>query len=175
MGCLQLKTLSAVLKFIDNLSIYLGKAFGFLVIPIIVLQCIEVVLRYVLNAPTVWIWELCVYLYGVMFVVGGAWVAQEGLHVRTDVLVQKMTKRQLAIIDSFLYPLLAFVFMGVMTKAQILAAVKSIVMQEVSFNAWAPPLYHFKTIIALGFVLILLQLIAHWIRSLFLAIKGVEI
>jgi len=170
-----MKTLSKLLQLIDTISIFTGKAFSFLVIPIMLLQAIEVFLRYVLNRPTIWIWELCVYLFGLMFVIGGAWVLQEDRHVRTDVFAQKFTKRQSAIIESILYPVLGFVFLIPLTDGQIQAAIKSIIGKETSFNAWGPPLYHFKTLIAFGFVTMLMQAFANWIRKVFYAIKAVEI
>ena len=129
-----MKTLSKLLQLIDNISIFTGKAFSFLVIPIMLLQAIEVFLRYVLNRPTIWIWELCVYLFGLMFVIGGAWVLQEDRHVRTDVFAQKFTKRQSAIIESFLYPVLGFVFLIPLTDGQIQAAIKSIIGKEISLT-----------------------------------------
>jgi len=170
-----LKSLSVVLKGIDKISIFLGKLFSITTIIIMILQVTEIVLRYILKSPTIWIWELCVYLYGAAFVMAGAWVLQEDLHVRTDLLINNLNNRQRAFLDMIMYPPLVFVFIFVMTPAQISAAIHSFLIKETSFNAWGPPLYHFKAILSLGFVIFGLQAAANWIRSIVLVFKGVEI
>ena len=170
-----MKRLSVVLKGIDKISICLGKLFSITTIIIMILQVTEIVLRYIFKSPTIWIWELCVYLYGTAFVMGGAWVLQEDLHVRTDLMVNNLNKRKRAFLDMILYPPLVFVFIFVMTPAQITAAIQSFLIKETSFNAWGPPVYHFKIILSIGFVIFGLQAVANWIRSIVLVFKGVEI
>lgn len=170
-----MKGLSIIFKGIDKISISLGKLFSITTLIIMVLQVAEIVLRYIFKFPTIWIWELCVYLYGTAFIMAGAWALQEDLHVRTDLLITNLNKRQHAFLNMIMYPLLAFVFIFVMTPAQISAAIHSFLIRETSFNAWGPPVYHFKAIIALGFVIFGLQAFANWIRSIFMVFKGVEI
>ena len=66
---------------VDRISEISGKAFSFIVLPVVLLEAVEVVLRYVFNSPTDWTWELAALLAGGMFVMGAGWVLKEDRHV----------------------------------------------------------------------------------------------
>ena len=42
----------------DRLSTWIGKAFAWLIVGLMLVVCIEVFKRYILNAPTAWIFDL---------------------------------------------------------------------------------------------------------------------
>ncbi len=170
-----MQKLSTALKIIDYINALVGKSISYLALVIVAIQVYEVIARYIFKSPTIWTWELSSMLFGVLFILGAAWTMQLDKHVKTDVVSQIFTERQLAIFNCILIPLLFFVFVGVMSKAMTKAAILSIQRLETSFHAWGPPLYHFKTIIAIGFILLLLQGVAYWIRNLVFVIRGIKI
>lgn len=162
-------------RFIDFLSEGTGKLFSFLVIIIMLLQVYEAVMRYIFKAPSIWSWELAMLLYGVHFMAGGAWVLKQNKHVRTDIFLMNMSKKTQAWLEVFLFGSLFLIFAVVMTFKQTENALFSLSMGERTFTEWAPPFYPVKIIMAISFLLLLLQGIARWGRQLYYLISDKEI
>jgi len=165
------KTLAAI----DWTSVFIGKTFSFIILPVTLLEAIEVVLRYAFNSPTDWSWELAAMLSGAMFVTGAAWVLKDNKHVRTDLVYAKLPRKWQAIFDLFFFTVIFFSFTGVLTYKSILQSIYSVGILEKTFSMWGPPLYPLKITIALSFFILLLQGLAKWIRDLYFLIKGCEI
>ena len=109
-------SLFTLLKWIDRLSIFVGKTASWLIIPIVLLQVYEALARYFFKSPTIWTWELALLMYGVHFFLGGAWVLQENRHVRTDVLIMKLSPRLQALLEVLLFCTVFAAFMYVMVS-----------------------------------------------------------
>src|SRR5262245_66397877 len=65
--------------------------------------CVEVFKRYILNAPTAWIFDLDNMLYGTLFMLAGAYTLAQNAHVRGDFLYGSMRPRMQAGLDLGLY------------------------------------------------------------------------
>ena len=50
--------------FFESLSIWIGRAFGWCILILTLSVTYEVFVRYVLNAPTVWAFDMMVQMYG---------------------------------------------------------------------------------------------------------------
>ncbi len=164
-----------LVKGIDSLSVWAGKIFSMLILPIIVLETGESLLRYIFQKPTDWSWELAAMLFGAFFMMGGAWVLKDNNHVRTDVFYNKLSRKGRAWIDLFFFTTIFFVFSGVMVWKMGANAIYSVGIRETTFSMWAPPLYPLKVIFAVGYILLLLQGLAKWIRDFVYVAKGVEL
>lgn len=155
------------LHFIDSLSAWMGKAFAWTIVILTFSTCYEVFVRYVLNSPTVWAFDMSVQMYGALFMMAGAYALSQDAHVRGDVLYRLLSKRKQASIDLVLYILflapaaLALVYYGYGFAAD------SWFYKEVS---WSSPsriqIYFFKTLIPIAGFLLLLQGIAEAIRCI---------
>lgn len=162
-------------KTMDKISISVGKFFSFLIIPIVILQAGETLLRYVFNSPTVWSWEVAMLLYGAHFITGAAWVMTYDGHVRTDMVFSKFSPKKQQILELILFPLIFFPFAAVMVWKCTDNALYSLSIRETTYTQWAAPLYPLKVIIAFSFLLLLLQGIAKWLRVFVQFTKGEEI
>ena len=170
-----MEKIKILLKYIDTLSEWSGRIFQWLGILIVVIVVYNVTLRYAFHAPTLWGFEITYFLYGAFFMLGGAYTLLHKAHVRVDVFYSRLSPRARGIIDSLGYLVLFFFFFGTMMWSGIDFASTSWAVREHTVSAWAPPLYPLKTVIPVAFSLLLLQGLAEFIRSLILAIKGVEI
>jgi len=153
------------LYFVDSLSTWMGKAFGWTILMLTFATCYEVFVRYVLNAPTVWAFDMSVQMYGALFMMAGAYTLSRNAHVRGDVLHRLLPLRVQAGIDLALYIL--FLLPG--TFALIYYgydfARDSWFYKEVSWNSPARiQIYFFKTLIPIAGTLVLLQGIAEAVR-----------
>ncbi len=166
--------MTRLLHFIDSLSAWVGKAFGWCIVILTFSTCYEVFVRYVLNAPTVWAFDMSVQMYGALFMMAGAYALSQDAHVRGDVIYRLIPRRGQAAIDLALYILflapgaLALMYYGYNFAAD------SWFYKEVS---WSSPtriqIYFFKTLIPVSGTLVLLQGIAEAVRCV-LCIKTGE-
>ena len=135
----------------------------------------DVTLRFVFNAPTIWAHELSVHLFGAYSILAGAYVLLHDQHVKIDIFYNRFSKRGRAIIDCVTY-LMFFVFLWVLLRYGFEMAWSSVKFREtVSPSPWASPVWPAKLTIPLAALLVLLQGLANFIRSLKLAITGKEL
>lgn len=167
--------LKKVVTTIDAISVFAGKLFSFIILPVTLLEAVEVVLRYVFDSPTDWSWELAAMLAGAMFVMGAGWDLKDDKHVRTDIIYVRLNRKWQAIFDLFFFTTIFFSFTVVLTVKSVQQALYSIRILERTFSMWAPPLYPLKIVIALSFIVLLLQGLAKWMRDLHYLIKGSEL
>lgn len=167
--------LKKTLEMIDTLSISLGKLFSYLIIPIMLLETVEVILRYGFDSPTDWGWELVTHLAGALFIMGAAWVLVEDKHVRTDLIFCRLSRRWQAAVDVFFFTAIFFTFTFVMTFKSWNMAIYSTKIFERTFSMWGPPVFPLKIVIAAGFTMLLLQGLAKWSRDFYFLVKGHEL
>jgi TRAP-type mannitol/chloroaromatic compound transport system permease small subunit len=156
-----------ILHFIDSLSAWFGKAFAWCIVILTFSTCYEVFVRYVLNAPTVWAFDMSVQMYGALFMMCGAYALSQDAHVRGDVLYRLLRKKTQAKIDFVLYILFLMPGAVALIYYGYGFASDSWFYKEVS---WSSPariqIYYFKTLIPIAGVLVLLQGIAEAVRCL---------
>jgi len=159
--------MTRILHFIDSLSAWFGKAFAWCIVILTFSTCYEVFVRYVLNAPTVWAFDMSVQMYGALFMMCGAYALSQDAHVRGDVLYRLLPKKTQAKIDFVLYILFLMPGASALIYYGYGFASDSWFYKEVS---WSSPariqIYYFKTLIPIAGVLILLQGIAEAVRCL---------
>ena len=159
-------TVQGFLLAIDRISSWSGKTFAWLILVLAIVVGVEVFKRYILNAPTAWIFDLDAFLYGTLFMMCGAYTLAQNGHVRGDFLYAGMKPRTQAWLDLSLY--LLFFIPGILALiyAGYYYAADSWRIDEHSMTAGGPPVYHFKTIIPIAGVLVMLQGIAEIIRCI---------
>ncbi len=150
---------------IEGLSQWVGRAFGWCILILTLSVAYEVFVRYVLNSPTVWAFDMMVQMYGALFLMAGPYALAQDTHVRGDVVYRLFPVRWQARIDFILYIL--FFFPGMMALfwygAEI--AADSWRYEEVSWNSPARiQIYFFKTLIPVAGFLLMLQGIAEMMR-----------
>ena len=163
----------SVLRFIDSMSIWSGKAVSMLVLVMVASLTYEVIMRYAFTAPTIWAHELSTMIFGGYYVMGGAFALYYGTHVNMDLLHRRLSVRKRAIVDVFT-SMLFFVFIGVLLWKSAALAVESVQFMEYSSSMWRPPIYPVKVSVPVAAALILLQGLAKFIRDLATVITGKE-
>jgi len=155
------------LFFIDSLSMWVGKAFGWLILVLTFGVSYEVFVRYVLRAPTTWAFDISYITYGAMFLMAGAYALSRGGHVRADVMYRFWKPRTQAKMDLFLYVIFFLPAVAAWIYAGWNYAEMSIRFREVSiFSPAGVPVFPLKTLIPVTGVLLLLQGIAEIIRCI---------
>ncbi|MDJ0631359.1 MAG: TRAP transporter small permease subunit [Rhodobacter sp.] len=150
---------------IEGLSQWVGRAFGWCILILTLSVSYEVFVRYVLNAPTVWAFDMMVQMYGALFLMAGPYALAQDAHVRGDVLYRLFSVRWQARVDFLLYILFFFPGMMALFWYGWEIAADSWRYQEVSWNSPARiQIYFFKTLIPLAGFLLMLQGLAEMLR-----------
>jgi len=151
---------------IDGISTWVGKAAAWLIIGLMLVVCIEVFKRYILNAPTAWIFDLDNMLYGTLFMLCGAYTLAQNAHVRGDFLYSSMKPRTQAALDLVLY--VVFFIPGILAliwAGYSYAGDSWRILEHSTVTSDGPPVYHFKSMIPIAGVFVMLQGIAEIVRS----------
>src|SRR6195952_4604858 len=143
---------------IDGISTWVGKAAAWLIVLLMLVVCVEVFKRYIMNMPTAWIFDVDNMIYGTLFMLGGAYTLAQNAHVRGDFLYSSMRPRTQAGLDLVLY--IVFFLPGIAALAYAgwdYAALSWRINEHSNVTANGPPVYHFKAMIPLSGALLLLQ------------------
>lgn len=160
-------SIQGFLHAVDALSTWIGKAVSWLIVGLMLLVCVEVFKRYVLNAPTAWIFDASNMLYGTLFMLAGAYVLAQNAHVRGDFFYGSMRPRTQASFDLVLYVVFFLPGIAALIYAGYHFAGQSWrIGEHSSITADGPPIYPFKTIIPIAGALVMLQGVAEIVRCL---------
>ncbi len=151
---------------LDAFSETTGNFVAWLVIVMMVVTAIVVFIRYLLNDGSIALQESVTYLHGVVFLLAIAYALKRNAHVRVDILYQKLSTKNRALIDLvgtmlFLFPFSIFILW---------------VSYEYVFFSWKllesspepgglPGVFLLKSLIPLMGITLLLQGIAEAIKS----------
>ena len=78
--------MAGIVDLIDRLNAWVGKCFGWMIMVLTLGVSYEVFVRYVLNAPTSWAFDLSYMTYGALLLMAGPYTLSRNGHVRADVL-----------------------------------------------------------------------------------------
>lgn len=133
----------------------------------------EVLVRYAFNSPTNWVHESMTLMFGMQYLIAGAYALREGGHVRVDILYQRARPLTRAALD-----LATSVFFFVFTIGLLVTGWRffsqavsdqyffgASYANETSFTEWAIQYYPVKFMLFFGALLLLLQGSAQLIRD----------
>lgn len=158
---------------IDRMSTAVGKAFAWLIVALTVLITWEVLSRKLLSSSHPWVFDAQIMMYGIMFMMAGAYTLAKNGHVRGDVLYGFFPPRLQATIDLILYVFFFLPGTAAMVYAGYIYASESWAIREHStITVDGPPLYPFKAFIPIAGGLIFVQGIVEIIRCVICLKRG---
>ncbi|TFH88593.1 TRAP transporter small permease subunit [Billgrantia azerbaijanica] len=156
-----------VIRFIDRLTGWFGRAFAWLILLMAFGMGYEVVVRYAFRAPTAWSFDMSYILYGTLFMVGGAYTLSRNAHVRGDFLYRLWQPRTQAKVELVLYFIFFYPGITALVVAGWQYAERSWRYLEVStFSPAGVPIFHFKTMLMVAGILLFIQGIAQVCRCI---------
>jgi TRAP-type mannitol/chloroaromatic compound transport system permease small subunit len=161
------------LRTIDRINERTGRLVSYLIIILVGVILYEICARYLFNRPTIWAQETSQMIYGAYVILLGGYVLRQGGHVNVEIFYGRFSPRKRAVIDLFTW-LLFFFFCGLLLVKGWDMAWDSFKVRETEPTSFAPPVYPIKMMIPLGALLILLQGLARFLRTLSFAITGKE-
>ena len=168
--------LVAIIGAIDGLSLWSGRVFCWLIVPLVVGLTYEVLARYVFHAPTIWAYDVAYMLYGSHFMLGAAYTLYKGGHIRTDIFYQNWSVRTCGAVDAILYLFLFFPGIALFFWMGLQEALHSWDIREVSdASPWRPIIYPFKAVIPIALALLFIQGVSEFLKSAYAALEGREL
>lgn len=162
-----------VLQIIDTISDRAGKIVSYITIIYTFLVVFEVIMRYVFNRPTLWSAELTYYLFGIQWLIAGAYDVLYDKHIKVDILAENFSKQKKAIVD-LVGALFFFLFIGALFYHSLTLGWDDMLINKRSFSMWGPPIWPVELCIALGAFLLLLQGFAKVVRDIKVVREGGE-
>ena len=151
---------------IDRLTAAIGRAAGWLVLAVVLLQFALVAARYLFGIGSIWLTEAVIYAHASVFTLAAAWTLQLGGHVRVDIFYADASARTKALVDLAGSVLLLLPFAFVLFLLSVPYAARSWAILEHSQEASGLPIvFVLKTLIPMFAALMALQGIAQAIRA----------
>ncbi len=141
---------------LDRISLFSGEYVAYWSIIAVFVYYYEVVVRYVFNSPTNWAHESMFLMFGMQYLVAGAYAMLTGSHVRVDIFYAKMPPRGKAFVD-LLTSVFFFIFAGTLLGTSYIFSLDAIGQNEVSFTEWAVHYWPVKCVMVIGALLLISQ------------------
>lgn len=158
---------------IDQFTEWTGQGLSWLVIFLVLLVGYDVSMRYLFQSGSIGIQELEWHLFSILFLIGAAYTLKHDEHVRLDVLYRSkfLNDKHRAWIDAFgaLFILIPFCIL-------IVYSAWPFISQAYTYNEASPDpgglpaRWLIKSMIPLGFALLILQGIAESIKKILFAL-----
>jgi len=160
-------------RIIDTFSEWIGRGFAWLILPLIAGLSYEVIARYLFDAPTIWAYDVGYMLYGGHFMLGAGYTLMKKGHIRTDFFYERWSPRRQGTVDAFCYLFLFFPGLLFFLFASWDNAYHSFRIGEASeASPWRPILWPFKMAMPVAAVLLIIQGVSEFLKSVGAARTG---
>jgi TRAP-type mannitol/chloroaromatic compound transport system permease small subunit len=127
----------------------------------------EVFARFLFNSPTNWVHESMFLMFGMQYMISGAYAYREDQHVRVDVVYSHLSARGKAIAD-IVSSVFFFIFTITMLVTGWKFAMDAVHNGEISFTEWAVQYWPVKLCIPVGAALIVMQGVSKLVKDIML-------
>lgn len=163
---------NSLMNKLDSAIFKIGNTLSLLFLITVAISFYEILMRYVFNAPTIWVHETASFIGGMLFVFGGAYALATNKHVRVVLIYDHVSDKIKTYLNIF-HHLMGLIFSGLLCFASFRMASSSwltpwgSIQPETSGSAWNPPFpAYLKAFILLVAGLMFLQFILHLLREL---------
>jgi TRAP-type mannitol/chloroaromatic compound transport system permease small subunit len=155
---------------IDALSTRLGQFVAWWAMIAVFVYYYEVMARFVFNSPTNWVHESTFLMFGMQYMLSGAFAYREDQHVRVDVIYTKFSTRGKAIAD-IITSVFFFIFIVTMLWTGTRFASDAVQVGEHSFTEWGIQYWPVKLAIPIGAALLTLQGISKLLKDIMIVTR----
>jgi TRAP-type mannitol/chloroaromatic compound transport system permease small subunit len=150
---------------IDWLSENTGVFVAFWTVNAVCAYFYEVVMRYLFNMPTIWVHEASYLLFGMQYLLAGAFALLHGAHVRVDILYVKLPERGRVAVD-ILTSVFFFIFALALMGTSWRFFVNAYEVREITVETWGIQYWPVKMMMFVGAVLLTLAGISKLIKDI---------
>lgn len=153
-----------IITLIDRLNEAVGRVVSIVAVIFAAIIIYDVFMRYAMNAPTRWAFDVTKQLYGFYFVMLGGYALRHQAHVRVDLLLEKLAPGPRRWVEALGYVIFFFPFAWVFLSYSWEFATRSWAQGETTYGSVQLPVYPLKMAMAVAAALLLLQGIAEFLK-----------
>lgn len=159
-------------KLVDAINYRLGRVAMYLIFVLIGILLWSSVSK-TFFLPSLWTLEAAQFAMVAYYIFGGPYSIQMNSNVRMDLLYGRWSVKTKAWVDAFTVLFLVF-YLGVLLYGAIDSTSYALKYNERSASAWRPLMWPLKVGMCIGIFLMLLQVLAEFVRDI-ARIRGVQI
>jgi len=156
-----------LIRLIDSLNEAVGRLVAGIAIIFALIIVFDVFMRYALNDPTRWAFDVTKQLYGFYFVLLGGYALRHDSHVRVDLLTGGLQPSVRRWVELAGYPIFFFPFAWIFFSRSYEFAKRSWVQGETTYGSVQLPVYPLKIAMCVAAGLLLLEGISEVLKLLF--------
>ncbi len=165
--------LKKVVKAIDFISEQSGSWAKWFAWLLVLVGAYDTIMRHFFNAPTIWAYDTLCMAGGALYVLGWSYDYLYDAHTRVDVFYTRLSPRGKAILNTIASIFLFFPMMIALLITSTSWAIRAWRIHETMTSTfWYPPAAPYRTVFALGILLLLLQGISNFIKDLYFILRG---
>lgn len=134
----------------------------------------EVVARYLFDAPTIWAYDLSLFLFGYIAALGGAYAQQKKSHINVDILYLSVSPKVKNIFNIISFSLGIF-FLIIVFKMGLLKFDEAVELDYRRQSEWAPTMWHFWIMLCVASASFAIQLIKDIIEEAYHLFTGLPL
>ncbi len=131
----------------------------------------EVFSRYVLGEPTIWAYDVSLFLFGYIAALGGALAQQNKAHINVDVLYLSVSMRMRSLFNLFTYSLAIF-FLSVVLMMAFGKFEEAVEFNYRRQSEWAPSMAHFWVMMMVACGAFIIQFTSDILQDLYFVFTG---
>ncbi|WP_419766326.1 MAG: TRAP transporter small permease subunit [Arcobacter sp.] len=168
------KGLKLFCSVVDKIVMYLGKGASFLMPVLAFIVVFEVVARYIFDAPTIWAYDLSLFLFGYIAALGGAYAQQKRAHINVDILYLTVSPKVKDIFNLISYSL-GIYFLIIIFYVSVGKYEEAIEFDYQRQSEWAPVMWHFWVMLCIASSVFTIQLVRDMITNLYHLVTGEDL
>ena len=168
MGALDavLKALLPVTRVIDAMTTWIGKRLAWLILAAVVVSALNATVRKIFDiSSNSWL-ELQWVLFSIVFLLCSPWTLLDNEHIRIDIVNNMLPKRVRDSIDAVGHAFFLLPLAIIMVITGIPFFLRSVEINEQSGNAGGLPQWPAKSLVMIGFAMLLIQGVSELIKRI---------
>lgn len=147
---------------VERCNYALGMVSGLGILAMGLILTYEVFVRYVFNAPTIWVQETSIYLYMWTMLAAGSYTLQRRKHVHVDLVVERLPARPRSFLEA-VTSAVGTLFCAIVSVQAYQMIEATIRFGKVSATPLRVPLWIPQSALLMGFVLLTCQFGFHFL------------
>lgn len=163
-----------LLRVINGINIAMKWIIGTMILFMSLLVCYTVIMRYFVNKPPVWSFDMTSWITGMSVFLAGGYALLSNSHVRVDLFYDKFSPRTKSILNIITSIFLFMIVVVLVWKGfeQVATYFNNRTMAMTGLNV---PMWWKWLMVPVGGVLLGLQALVNLIKDFYFVIKGVEL
>jgi len=161
-----LKTLLPVTRMIDAVTTWIGKRVAWLILAAVVVSALNATVRKVFDTSSNSWLELQWVLFSMVFLLCSPWTLLANEHIRIDIVNNQLPKRLRDTIEAVGHAVFLMPLAVIMIVTGIPFFLRSVEINEQSGNAGGLPQWPAKSLVMIGFAMLLVQGVSELIKRI---------